>query len=146
MPESIYPGHEKHMKVFIPRVPNTVTPDDLIAFSAGILESKFHIPFTDHPDILTCDVLLIKDINLGLTEHHGLISIRPDSAGQWFIRNIKNHRLHNKLIFARKYHSRGNNKAISSPNDDRRRKHLEIGKIQVRKIYAQGLDQFSKTY
>lgn len=134
------------MKIIIPRVPNTVTPDDLMAFSAGVLESKLHLPFTDLPNILACDVLRIKDVHLGLTEHHGLISIRPDSAGQWFIRNIKNHRLHNKLILARKYYSRSNNRAVSSPEDDRRRKHLEIGKIEVKKIYAQGLEQFSKTY
>jgi hypothetical protein len=134
------------MKAIIPRVPNTVTPSDLMAFSAGVLESKLHIPFTDRPEILSCDVLRIKEVHLGLTEHHGLISIRPDAAGQWFIQNVKNFRLHNKLILARKYHSRGNNRAVSSPNGDRRRKHLEIGKVEVKKIYARGLDQFSKTY
>jgi hypothetical protein len=134
------------MKIFIPRVPSTVTPNDLKAFSINILEGKFHLPFTDHPDIISCDVLRIKDVQLGLSEHHGLLSIRPDSAGQWFIRNIKNHRLHNKMIYAREYYSRRDNRGISSPDNDRRRKHLEIGKMDARKIYSQGLDQFSKMY
>ncbi len=134
------------MKIFLPRVPNTVTPNDLRAFSANILESKFHMPFTDHPNILSCDILRIKDVQLGLTERHGIISIRPDSAGQWLIRKIKNRRLHNKLIYARQYYIRGDNRQALSPENDRRRKHLEIGKINVQNIHVEGLDQFSKTY
>jgi hypothetical protein len=134
------------MKIFIPRVPNSVTPNDLHAFSVNILEGKFHLPFTDHPDIVSCDVLRIKDVQLGLTEHHGLLSIRPDSAGHWFIRNVKNHRLHNKLIYAREYYSRKDNRGVSSQDNDRRRRHLEIGKLNVQNIYAKGLDQFARTY
>ncbi len=134
------------MKIFIPRVPNTVTPNDLRAFSINILEKKFRIPFTDHPDIMSCDILRIRDVQLGLIEHHGLISIRPDSAGQWFIRNLKSHRLHNKLIYARRYFTRKDNRQISSHEHDRRRKHLEIGKVNVKNIYIEGLQQFAKTY
>ncbi len=134
------------MKIFIPRVPNTVTPNDLRSFSVNILEKKFRMPFTSHPDIMSCDILRIKDVQLGLIEHHGLISIRPNSAGQWFIRNLKNYRLHNKLIFAREYYSRRENSQIAAPGHDRRRKHLEIGKVNVRNIYVEGLQQFAKTY
>jgi hypothetical protein len=111
-----------------------------MAFSDNILESRFHIPFTNHPDILSCDILLIKDSQLGLTEHHGIISIRPDSAGHWFIRNIRHHRLNSKQIFARQYHTRRDNCIDVYPNNDRRRKHLEIGKLNVRKTYIEGLD------
>ncbi len=134
------------MKIFIPRVPDTVTPSDLREFSINILEKKFHIPFTSHPDIVSCDILRIRDVQLGLTEHHGLITIRPDSAGEWLIRNLTNHRLHNKLIYARKYHTRGNNRPVSSLQNDRRRKHLEIGKIMVKRISVKGLEQFAKSY
>jgi hypothetical protein len=128
------------MKIFIPRVPKTVSPDELRAFSLNILENRFHIPFTAHPSILSCDVLRIKDAQLGLTEHHGLISIRPDSAGQWFISNIKNNRLNSKLLFARQYHTRRSDRGDSIPENDRRRKHLEIGKLNIRSVYVEGFD------
>lgn len=134
------------MKIFIPRIPNTVTPDDLRVFSANILEKKVHLPFTNHPSILSCDIILIKDVQLGLVEHHGLISVRPDAAGQWFIRNMKTHRLHNKLLYARQYYARKDRGLALLPENDRRRKHLEIGKLQVRDIYIEGLDQFARTY
>jgi hypothetical protein len=128
------------MKIFIPRVPKTVSPDELRAFSLNVLENRFHIPFTTHPSILSCDVLRIKDAQLGLTEHHGLISIRPDSAGQWFISNIKNNRLNSKLLFARQYHTRRSDRGDSIPGNDRRRKHLEIGKMNIRSVYVEGLE------
>lgn len=128
------------MKIFIPRVPKTVTPDDLRVFSVNILEERFHIPFTSHPSILSCDILRIKDAQLGLTEHHGLISIRPDSAGQWFISNIKNSKLSNKPLYARQYHARRDNRWNLSPDNERRRKHLEIGKLNIRNVDFEGLD------
>ena len=128
------------MKIFIPRVPKTVTPDDLRAFSANILEERFHIPFTSHPSILSCDILRIRDAQLGLTEHHGLISIRPDSAGQWFISNIKNNTLSNKTLYARQYHTRRDNRLNLLPDSDRRRRHLEIGKLNVRNVNFEGLN------
>jgi hypothetical protein len=103
------------------------------------------MPFSEHPNILSCDILRINDVQLRLTEYHGLISIRPDSAGLWFIRNIKNHRLHNKLIYAREYHTRKDNGVIPSLEADRRRKHLEIGKINIKTVYSKGLDQFART-
>jgi hypothetical protein len=128
------------MKIFIPRVPKTVSPDDLRAFSANILEERFHIPFTNHPSILSCDILRIRDAQLGLTEHHGLISIRPDSAGQWFISNIKNNTLSNKTLFARQYHTRRDNRLNLMPDSDRRRRHLEIAKLNVRNVNFEGLN------
>jgi hypothetical protein len=128
------------MKIFIPRVPKTVTPDDLKAFSANILEERFHIPFTSHPNILSCDILRIRDAQLGLTEHHGLISIRPDSAGQWFISNIKNNTLSNKTLYARQYHTRRDNRLNLLPDGDRRRRHLEIAKVNVRNVNFEGLN------
>lgn len=128
------------MKIFIPRVPKTVTPDDLRAFSENILDERFHIPFTKHPNILSCDILRIRDAKLGLVEHHGLLSIRPETAGQWFINNITNRKLKSKPLYARQYHYRIDNRLNSSLEDDRRRKHLEIGKMNLRNIQFEGLD------
>ncbi len=134
------------MKIFIPRVPKTVTPDDLRRFSAEMLEKKFRLPFTTMPGIISCDVLRIKDIKLGITEHHGLVAIRPNSAGLWFINNLKRKRLHNKLLLAREYYARKDTMQSVFPEGERRRKHLEISKFNVQEIEVHGLEQFAQTH
>jgi hypothetical protein len=128
------------MKIFIPRVPKTVTPDDLRAFTANILDEKLHIPFTKHPNILSCDILRIRDAKLGLVEHHGLLSIRPETAGHWLINKITNRKLNSKPLYAREYHTRKDNRLNTSLEDERRRKHLEIAKINIRNVQFEGLD------
>jgi hypothetical protein len=134
------------MKIFIPRVPKTVTPDDLRQFSAEMLEKKFRLPFTTSPDILSCDVLRIKDIKLGITEHHGLVAIRPDSAGLWFIHNLKRKRLHSKLLLARQYYARKETIQSVFPDGERRRGHLEISKFNLQDIEIKGLEQYAQTH
>lgn len=134
------------MKIFIPRVPNTVNINDLMNFSTGLLNRKLHLPFTRMPDIMSCDILLIKDMQLGITEHHGLISIWPDPAGQWFIQHIKNQRLHHKLLYGREYFSRIGRSKTPPPENDRRRRYLEIGKMDAERIHIEGMDQFAQTH
>jgi hypothetical protein len=134
------------MKIFIPRVPKTVTTDDLKEFSAEMLEKKFRVPFTTMPGIVSCDILRIKDIKLGITEHHGLVSIRPDSAGLWFIHNLKSSRLHNKLLLARQYYARKGAAQGITPEGERRRKHLEVSKFHMQEVEIHGLDQFAQTH
>ena len=134
------------MKIFIPKVPKTVTTNDLRKFSAEMLERKFHIPFTTHPGVISCDILEIKDVKLGITEHHGLVSIRPDSAGKWFIHNLKTHRLRNKLVLARQYFTRKDTGQGVLSDGERRRKHLEIGKYDIQDVQVQGMEQFAKTH
>jgi len=134
------------MKIFIPRVPNTVSANELRKFTSGLLKTRFHIPFTTQPGITSCDILQIKDMQLGITEHHGLISIWPDSAGQWFIQHLKNQRLHHKLLFGREYVSRIDRSESVPPEDERRRKHLEIEKLDTINIHVEGMDQFVQTH
>lgn len=134
------------MKIFIPRVPKTVTTNDLRQFSVEMLEKKFHLPFTAVPGIISCDILRIKDMKLGMTEHHGLVSIRPDSAGLWFIHNLKKKRLHNKLILARQYYVRKDTSLSTHPEEERRRKHLEVSKFNIEEVEIKGLEQFAQTH
>jgi hypothetical protein len=134
------------MKIFIPRVPNTVSVNDLRRFASGVLKKRFHIPFTSQPGITSCDILQIKDMQLGITEHHGLISIWPDAAGQWFIQHLKNQRLHHKLLFGREYYSRSDRSTMVPAEDERRRRHLEIEKLDATNINVEGMDQFVQTH
>ncbi len=134
------------MKIFIPRVPNTVSVNDLRKFSAELLKKRFHIPFTPHPGLTSCDILQIKDVQIGITEHHGIISVWPDSAGTWFIQHLKSKRLHHKLLFGREYYSRTHQNQAVSPKSDRRRKHLEIEKLDPHQIHVEGMDQFVQTH
>ncbi len=134
------------MKIFIPRVPNTVTTNDLRRFSAELLKQRLHIPFTAHPGVTSCEILQIKDVQLGITEHHGLISILPEPAGQWFILHLKDQRLHHKLLFGREYFARADRGQIISPDGDRRRKQLEIGKLNPMNVQVEGMDQFVQTH
>jgi hypothetical protein len=134
------------MKIFIPRVPKTVTPDDLMRFSAEMLEKKFRLPFTTTPGIISCEVLRIKDKKLGLTEHHGLVAIHPNSAGMWFIQNLKKKRLHSKLLLARQYYARKDTLHSVSAEEERRRRHLEISKFDLQNVVIQGLEQFAQTH
>ncbi len=134
------------MKIFIPRVPNTVSKNDLRKFTAELLKRRFRIPFTAQPGIASCEILQIKDVQLGITEHHGLISIQPDSAGQWFIQHMKNQRLHQKLIFGREYFSRADRGQTKFSEGDRRRKHLTIEKVSPINVQVEGMDQFAQTY
>ncbi|MCP3669931.1 MAG: hypothetical protein GY814_05770 [Gammaproteobacteria bacterium] len=105
-----------------------------------------HIPFTAQPGILSCEILQIKDVQLGITEHHGLVSIQPSSAGQWFIQHLRSQRLHNKLMLGREYFARTGGVKAQFSEGDRRRKHLQIEKVGQINVQAKGMEQFVQTY
>ncbi|WP_428604114.1 hypothetical protein [Sedimenticola sp.] len=134
------------MKIFIPRVPSVTTSRELKRLVERVLEKKFHIPFTKHPSVRSCDILQFKDGN-GVVEFHGLVSVYPDEAGTWLISHFKKQRLHNKLLFARQFMDRSREQnVVIQPEDDRRRKNLDIAKVTTVDAKVEAIDVFRREY
>ena len=133
------------MRIFIPRLPKSTTKKELRDLVTGVLSKKLQIPFTQKPNIITCEIMRITD-NQGVIEYHGLINVKPDNAAKWLLTHFKGQHIHNKLILAREYKSRGVNKSSFAPEDDRRRSDLEIETINIPTVDIEALDQFIRQH
>lgn len=133
------------MKIFIPRIPKTTTKNELRKLVSNQLAKKIQLPFTEKPAINSCEILCIEDAQ-GVVDHHGLLSISPESAGLWLIKNFRNQRLHNKLVFAREYVERGQGKNNFSKVDDRRRPNLKIDKMERPTVNLHAMGDFARTH
>ncbi|MES9845848.1 MAG: hypothetical protein ABW162_04465 [Candidatus Sedimenticola sp. PURPLELP] len=129
------------MKIIIPRIPNATTRHELRKFVLEILAHKLKIPFTTQPELISVDIMCIRDAQ-GLEEHHGLVVIRPDSGGEWLIKHIKGQHLHRKLVAARQFVARTSRKQVFTVEDDRRRDALEVSRVNEPQVAAEGIDQF----
>jgi len=137
------------MDVFVPRLSRTTTQYDLERAVTSMLTKKLHIPFTTTATLDHCTVMGIKD-NQGIFEHHGLLSIMPDSAARWFIKNSKKRKLHNKRLLSRQYFVRKSNlRALPGERElERRRPSLTVSYVKKgHPVYIEeGIDQFRKDY
>ncbi|MET0118670.1 MAG: hypothetical protein ABW090_14710 [Sedimenticola sp.] len=129
------------MKIIIPRIPTATTRHELRKFVLDVLGKKLKIPFTTQPELVSVDIMCIRDAS-GSMEHHGLIVIRPNAGGEWFIKHVKGQHLHRKMVAARQYFERTQHKQVFSAEDDRRRESLEVSRINEPQVAAEGMDQF----
>ena len=129
------------MKIIVPRLPDAATKKELRMHIADVLDKRFHIPFTENPRVVACDILSMRD-SQGVVEHHGVVTVMPDSAGDWLLGHFKGQHLKGKLIFARQYFARESSARVFSPEDDRRREGLEISKKGAG-VHVQADDQFN---
>jgi hypothetical protein len=133
------------MKIFIPRVPKTTTTRELERLVAGLLDKKFHFPFTERPIIKACDVLQFRD-GEGVVEYHGLVSVTPENAGSWLISHFKGQRLHNKQVFARQFMQRDHSEERVKINAERRRNGVQITKVITSNPKIMAIDQFRREH
>ena len=132
------------MKIFIRRIQGSTTKHQLCQFTQGILDRKLKLPFTESPSLVECEIITIKDRN-GIMDYHGLVTITPDSAGEWFIKKSRSQTLNGRRIFAREYKERTNDPSVTV-TEERRRSDLEVETVKEQKIAVEGLTQFSKEY
>lgn len=133
------------MRIFIPRVPKSTTKRELRNLVAGVLTKRLHIPFTQKPHITACEIIRIKDTQ-GIIEYFGIFTVKPEKAAQWLLTHFKGQHIHNKLILAREYKSRDGKKSSYAPEDDRRRRNLEIESQSLPDIETHAFEQFSRTH
>lgn len=114
------------MKIFIPGVPDSATGGELKQLVSRVLEKRFHFPFTQRPQIQSCDVLQFRDGDGGV-EYHGLVTVSPDEAGSWLLNHFKGLELHGRVLTARQFMDR-RHRQIRSENE-RRRPNLKISRM-----------------
>lgn len=132
------------MRILLPRIPTTVTKNQLRHFANSVLDSKFSLPFTAKPSLDNCEILRVTDHN-GSVEHHGLISITPETAALWFIKNARGKMLGNKRILAREYLDRKGDKGSFETENDRRNHLANVETIEEYRVEVEGLEQFRRT-
>lgn len=133
------------MKIFIPGVPKTTTTRELEGLVAGLLDKKFHFPFTERPTIETCDVLQFRD-GEGVVEYHGLVSVMPENAGSWLVSHFKGQLLHNKQLFARQFMQRNPSRVRADRDIDRRCSGIQITKVITSNPKVTAIDQFRRDH
>lgn len=116
------------MKIFIPRVPETTTKMELRRLAEEQLGQKINLPFAQKPRITSCDILRITDRD-GITEHHGLLTVSPQRAGEWLVAHMMGTRLNGKIIIAREYVERRGSGVGIDPEYDRRRPGLRVSRL-----------------
>ena len=128
VPERIYHNNRvrsniyykgQNVRIFLPRLAASVTKNQLGNFAAEVLDGKLSLPFTRKPSLDHWDILSITDC-YGTVEHHGLITINPESAAHWFIRQARGKVLGNKRVLLREHFDRKNDSSHFPQEDDRR--------------------------
>lgn len=129
------------MQVIIPRVPNTATKNEVRDLIESVLAKKLRIPFTATPEVARCRILSIEASN-GERDHHGLVTIQPDTAAKWLISHFKGASLRKKRVFAREYVVRNSDSRAFDASSDRRRVDLQIKTVEGPKVQVEGMKQF----
>lgn len=134
------------MYVFMQRINDATTEDQLRRLTEKVLDTKFCLPFTEAPRLLSAEVLEIRDRD-GCAEHHGLVCIQPEKAAEWFIKEIQKYELNRKPVKAREYVTRQHDRVTNSEME-RRRKHLVISKVKSFKptFAKEGMEAFRREY
>jgi hypothetical protein len=133
------------MRIIIPRIPPQTTTADLRRFAAEVLANRRAFPFSQPPEIEKCGIITITDTR-GVLEHHGLLSIQPEKAGEWFLSHIRGQRLHQKLIAARRFVDREGALDGVDPGEERRRSNLKIEIRREERVEMKGLKQFAQEH
>jgi hypothetical protein len=129
------------MDVFLSRLSYLTAQHELEELIRCVLAKKFHIPFTDEPKLVRCTVLEALD-EYGNTECHGLIKITPDTAAQWFMKNCREVKLHNKRLLPHRYVIRNSSWKPPYENDKRRSSLKKKIKRGGATFIQEGLDIF----
>ncbi len=129
------------MNIIVLRIPDTTTHKEFKQLITDLLAKRVHIPFTDYPEVTHCGILSLKD-NQGIIEHHGLVAVIPDQAGEWLLNHFKGQHIHNKLVFAKEYIIRSSQDSDIEPQDDRRRVLAKVDKLEEVQFDTRGLEIF----
>lgn len=90
------------MKILVPRISDATTRNDLREFANRVLKAWLRLPFSDHPQIVTCRVLSVTD-TVGITQRHGLLDVTPDDAAIRIIRKLNGALLCGKRVGVKHY-------------------------------------------
>lgn len=137
------------MKIIIPHLHRSISRKRLALMVLATLDKKLRIPFVSMPELISVDILAIAEDNSHTEQHHGLVVVRPDKAGDWLMSKLKSRSLRGKKLRCREYFDR----AVASKQqnldcDCRRRCNLQVRKINDRDdaMVAHGMGQFAITH
>ncbi len=136
------------MDIFLSRLSDLTTQSQLERKTLSILAEKFHMPFTDSPVLSSCKIMEIRDEHGGV-ECHGLLKIRPDSAGNWFMMHCHGEKIHEKFLRAHQYVIRDSSWKPTYPREaEHRRESLQIRYIKTPhpNLLTEGMDSFRKEH
>ena len=90
------------MKILVPRITEATTRGDLQKFANRVLEKWIRMPFSDHPKIISCQILSIPDF-VGMKQRHGLLEVMPDDAAVRIIHKLNGAFLCGKRVAVKQY-------------------------------------------
>lgn len=136
------------MDIFLSRLSSQTTLSQLETTVLSIISKKFRLPFTDSPKLSSCKMMEIQDEHGG-TEYHGRCSIKPDNVANWFIKNCRSKKIHNKPLLAHQYIIRNSSWQPSYASDaDHRRPSLKVRYVtrSSPSFITEGMDRFKREY
>jgi len=92
------------MNIIIQRITDSTTRKDLKGFANRILERWFRLPFSSHPQIVSCRILSVTN-SMGVIQRHGLINVTPNDAALNIIRKLNGAYLKDKRVCVKQYDS-----------------------------------------
>jgi len=129
----------------IPRLPATVTRNELAHLASETLGKRLHLPFTERAAVTACRIVKTED-GRGIAEHHGIVEVTPDRAGRWLIKRLTGKEFEGKRILARQFVDRGPDDPGFEGENDRRRPGLKVNTLMSSHTKTEGVEQFSRTH
>ena len=133
------------MKIIIPRVPPSTTRKDVVQAVNRTLSKNLIMRFRRDTALTSVKVIKIRD-SKGIVEYFGLIEMRSDKVGKWFVANFRNQRIRNKLVAAREFKERRADHPAFIGAANRRRPNLEVEIATDPSEQYQGLREFVRSY
>lgn len=146
------------MKIFLRGLPDHPNPQDIQSFVQTVIAPPWYLPTRTQATIKSCEVLIVKNLDHGAVEFHGLIDIWPPKVALLAIQQLHNSQFKGYRLQARKWHARSALNDRRHPyrssdhgtegghryRQDRRRSNLLVEIYTPLQI--QGLKQFHREY
>ncbi|CAK0781686.1 putative RNA-binding protein [Gammaproteobacteria bacterium] len=140
------------MKVFVQRIPEGTSERELIRFVLEPFSKRSWFSFGARPEVLSCEILRVTDLDSHQVEYHGLLRISPDDAAAQVVKKLNGQCIGHCLVKVRQFFERAPadkrwremSKEEFQQLENRRRPRVLIEKVH--QIEATGLKQFARSY
>lgn len=145
------------LKVLIKDVKATTKRKDLVSFFSKAIKGPWYKGFASKGDIISCDLISIKDLENGHISHHGLAEITPCKLAWEVVSQLNGKEFLGQTVMVRKWHERTGmgDRRVPLPVErvmghERRKNHNDRrGNKEIRSetsLSVRGVKEFARSY
>ncbi|MEI6414704.1 MAG: hypothetical protein WCP34_10665 [Pseudomonadota bacterium] len=140
------------MKIFVQRIPEDTSEQALTRFVLEPFSKRSLFSFGAKPEVLSCEIIRVTDLDSNQVEYHGILRVSPDDAAAKVIKKLNGQRFRNCVLKMRQFFERAPSDKRwreMTPEEyrqieDKRRPRVLVEKVH--QVKATGLRQFARSH